>query len=407
MSLLAQINTLKEKRAALVKDARAEYDNAQKNGWPDSESKVKWERMVSDAEELGKEAETLEKQDAMERSLLAAPGATKPVETAEPAKPSKEARNAAFRRFIVNGPQALTADEARDLAAGTDNVGGYMVPPEDFRAQLIQKVDNLAFMRQLSTVLTINSGDALGAPALDTDPSAAAWTAEAGTISADSTMAFGKRTLTPNQLTKLVKISQKLLRVSAIPADSLVIERISYLLANALENGYLNGSGSGEPLGVFTASANGINTDRDVSTGNSITAIAADNLFEVKYAVKGQYHGSASWLFHRTAVKNLAKLKDGDGQYLWQPGLQMGAADRLIGHPVFMSELVPSTFTTGLYVGIFGDFKRGYWIADLIGIEIQRLVELYAANSQVGIIGRVWSDGMPVLSEAFARVKLA
>ena len=71
-----------------------------------------------------------------------------------------------------------------------------------------------------------------------------------------------------------------------------------------------------------------------------------------------------------------------------------------------MSELMPNTFTTGLYVGIIGDFAF-YWIADALDMEIQRLEELYAANNQVGFITRAKSDGMPVLEEAFARVKLA
>lgn len=78
----------------------------------------------------------------------------------------------------------------------------------------------------------------------------------------------------------------------------------------------------------------------------------------------------------------------------------------LLGSPFNMSEYAPNTFTTGQYVGIFGDFSN-YWIADALDMQVQRLVELYAATNQTGLIGRMETDGMPVLAEAFARVKLA
>jgi len=70
-----------------------------------------------------------------------------------------------------------------------------------------------------------------------------------------------------------------------------------------------------------------------------------------------------------------------------------------------MSEYCPNTFTSGLYVGIIGDFKN-YWIADALSMRIQRLNELYSLTNQVGFVGRLESDGMPVLEEAFARIQL-
>jgi HK97 family phage major capsid protein len=219
-------------------------------------------------------------------------------------------------------------------------------------------------------------------------------------------MAFGKRALTPNQLTKLVKVSMKLLRTSAIPVEGLVRERLAFKFAAAQENNFLNGDGSNKPLGVFYADVNGISTSRDVSTGNTTTAISADNLIEVKYSIKQQYRGNAQWIFHRDAIKEISKMKDGDGQYLWRPGLAAGQPDVLLNLPVNESEYAPNTFTTGQYVGILGDFKY-YWIAEMFGMEIQRLNELFAQTNQVGFIGRMWSDGAPVLESAFARVKLA
>jgi HK97 family phage major capsid protein len=131
-----------------------------------------------------------------------------------------------------------------------------------------------------------------------------------------------------------------------------------------------------------------------------------DGLIAAKYALKDAYRMKANWLFHRNAVEQVSKLKDGDGQYLWQPSVQAGQPDRLFNLPIVTSEFAPNTFTTGLYVGLLGDFSF-YWIVDSMDLEIQRLVELYAETNQTGFIGRAFTDGQPVLAEAFARVKLA
>jgi HK97 family phage major capsid protein len=86
--------------------------------------------------------------------------------------------------------------------------------------------------------------------------------------------------------------------------------------------------------------------------------------------------------------------------------VRAGEPDRILNLPVAMSENAPNTMTTGLYVGMLGDFSH-YWIADALDMQVQRLTELYAETNQTGFIGRMESDGMPVLAEAFVRVKLA
>jgi len=218
-------------------------------------------------------------------------------------------------------------------------------------------------------------------------------------------MTFGKRSLTPHPLAQYIKVSRKLLRLNT-RADSIVVSRLAYKFGVVEENNYLNGIGVNCPLGVFTASNDGISTSRDVSTGNTTTSIQTDGLKEAKYSLKGQYWRDARWTFHRSAVKQIAKLQNDNGDYIWEDSLVNGEPDRLLGFPVDMSEYAPSTFTTGLYVGLLGCWTY-YHIVDSLKFEIQRLDELFAATNQVGFIGRLESDGMPVLEEAFARVKLA
>ncbi|MDD5511743.1 MAG: phage major capsid protein [Dehalococcoidales bacterium] len=408
-----KIKELLEKRANIWEQAKELVDRAEaENRDFTAEEQVQYDKMFDEMDSLAKRAKRLEEQEKEEREL------DKPVNN--PIKATlgeKDDRAAkvmdAFRSYIMTG---AIKPELRDLQVLSGETpadatwGGYMVPPQQFIAELIKALDNAVFMRRIARVFQVTTSDSLGAPVLDVDMSDAAWTTEVQDLTGagllDTAMRFDKRELKPQQLAKSIKVSMKLLRVSAIPVEALVRDRLVYKFATAMENAFLNGAGTTEPLGVFTASVNGISTARDFSTGNTTTAISADNLIEVKYALKAQYRNGAQWIFHRDAIKMISKLKDGEGQYLWQQGLAAGQPDTILNLPVNESEYAPSTFATGQYVGILGNFQF-YWIAELFGMEIQRLSELFAATSQVGFIGRMWADGAPVLEEAFARVKLA
>ena len=216
-------------------------------------------------------------------------------------------------------------------------------------------------------------------------------------------MSFGKRELKPAPLSKLIKVSRKLLRTSALPVQQIVMERMAYKQAIPQEKGFLTGTGANQPLGVYTPSSDGISTDRDVLTG-AVTTYTFDGLKNAKYSLKAQYLRNARWNLHRDGVAKIAKLKDGNGRYLWQDSVVENEPDRLLGVPVDQSEFTPNTFTASLYVGMIADFSY-YWIAQSLAIEIQRLDELYARTNQVGYITRSEVDGMPVLEEAFARLK--
>jgi len=391
------IREMMEARATMVAAARKLIDTAEAEKRElSAEERAQYDKTFDEARKLGDKIQREQELREEERRLAEA-GRMEPEKKENP----EERKLQAFRNFLVNG----NAAEYRALANDSDASGGFLHAAEQFVARLIKGLDNRVFVRQYATILPVTGSDTLGVPTLTADPADPTWTTEIASPSEDSTMAFGRRSLQPEQLSKLIKISMKLLRTSALPIENLVADRLSYKFAIAQENGFLNGSGDGQPLGIFTADANGINTDRDVSTGNTDTAVTADGLTEAKYALKAQYRGSARWIFHRDGVKKISKLKDGEGQYLWRPGITVGEPDILMGLPVDESEYVPTTWTTGLYVGALCNWSN-YWIAELQGVELQRLVELYAGTSQIGFIGRMYADGAPVLSESFVRVKL-
>jgi HK97 family phage major capsid protein len=294
--------------------------------------------------------------------------------------------------------------EARALQVDLDTQGGYLTAPVQFVDRLLQSMDNQVFIRQWANVIAVPNADSLGLVSLDNDPADPTWTHELDIGTEDSNMSFGKRELQPHPLAKHIKVSRTLLR-KAPSVEAVVEQRLGYKFSVAGENAYLNGTGAREPLGVFTASDLGISTSRDVSTGNDSDSPTFDGLIEAKYTLKTQYWARARWMFHRDGVKKIAKLKDGNGQYIWRESVRVGEPDRVLGFPTFMSEYAPNTFTANQYVGVLGDWSY-YWIADSLMMDFQRLLELFVATNQVGIVGRLESDGMPVLEEAFVRVKL-
>lgn len=404
------LRELMENRARLTNEARAVVEAAEKeNRNLSAEEEQRYDKLMADALDAKQRIDRAAQLAEQQADVDAPESRTRQRDTQADGEQRNDPRGtpeyrAAFVRFLRGGLQALGAAEQRALQSDVDTAGGYLVTPTQFVNELIQAMDNLTYIRQWATRFTVPTAQSLGAPSLEADPADPTWTAEIATGTEDGSMSFGKRELMPHPLAKRIKLSNKLLR--QVPnAEALVRARLAYKFSVTQEYNFLLGDGAQKPLGVFIASNNGIPTTRDVSTGNTATAVTFDGLVEAKFALKGQYWNGAKWLFHRDVMKTIVKLKDGDGQYLWSPSVQDGQPDRILGIPDYMSEYCPNTMTANLYVGIIGDFSF-YWIADALDMQIQRLIELYAEANQVGLIGRMESDGMPVLGEAFARVKL-
>jgi len=402
-----RLKALREKRGEAVVNMRAITELAEKEKRDlTAEELDKHGTIYKTVDGLRLQIEAEERQIEVDRQTASREIQNRDDKNDKADTPEKRAMKG-FRTYLATGQvTGEGAEEFRALQAGNSAEGGYLVAPQQFVAELIKAVDDQTFIRERARKFPLEKATSLGVPTLDTDLNDADWTVELGTGSEDTAMRFGKRELSPTPVAKLIKVSKKLMRVSALPIEQIILQRMAYKFGVTQEKAFLTGSGAGQPLGVFTASSDGISTARDVSTGNTTTAIGFDGLIEAKFSVKAAYWPKADWLFHRDAVKNITKLKDGEGQYLWRMSVRDGEPDTLLGRPLMVSEFAPNTFTTGLYVGMFGDFSN-YWIADALDMQVQRLVELYAATNQDGFIGRMESDGMPVLAEAFARVKLA
>lgn len=407
---------LQQQLAALVTEERSQLERLEKESRAlIGDDKEQYEKRAADIAKLDEQIagfdalETRMKENrAREEKLNELRGKPEMATTGGDEKNAEEAfRSKALRKALLGGIRALNAEECRALQVGDDTQGGYLQAPQQMVGEILKGVDNAVIIRQLARKFNTGPSESLGQISMDTDVDDATWTSELATGSEDTALRFGKRELRPHPLAKRIKISRKLVSSSVVDIVAFVQDRIAYKQAVTQEKAYMTGTGVQTPLGVFTASNDGIPTSRDVSTGNTTTAIGADGLIEAKHALKSNYWTSKlRWVFHRDAIKQIRKLKLGDGQYIWQAGLSDDLPSRILEVPYLLSEYAPNTFTTGLYVGIIGDFSY-YYIADAMGLQIQVLNELYAETNQVGYIARSETDGMPVLAEAFARVKLA
>jgi HK97 family phage major capsid protein len=406
----AKLREIQEKRNKAITAARALLDNAEteKRSMTDEEKRQS-DALLKEAGDLRADFDRITKLDEEERAQASSAISKKDDSEQQQKTPDAEMRSKAFRRLLtldVSNGEQLTPEEYRSLSAGQDTAAGFLTTPQEFVQSLIAKVEDNVFVRALATVFPTTNANGLGFPTLDTDADDAEWSTEIKTFTEDTALKFGKRELKPHPVKKLIKASDKLLRADGINPEAIIMDRAAYKFGITEEKAYLLGTGDKQPLGLFTASAHGINTDRDVSTNMATTNFTADALKAVKYSLKAQYMKTAQWLFHRDGVAKIAMLKDGEGQYIFEMASALGAMDLLMGRPLNMSEYVPNTFTAGLYVGMFGDFSW-YYIADSLALRVKRLNELYALTSEVGFIFDKETDGMPVLSEAFARIKTA
>ena len=350
---------LRAKRLALATEARAILDAGPPDAALSAEDQTRYDALMGEYDGLGTTLDALVRSSRADEDL--GRSLTEPTRPdAEPTATRTRRANAtpeyrkAFVRYLVNGGAMtglIPADadpESRALQMDADTVGGFVVAPQEFSDQIIKFVDNQVFIRQKATTFRVPDAQSLGVPQLTADPDDADWTTELATGNEDSAMAFGKREFRPQPLAKLLKVSNKLIRAaarltqytadgeteSAMSVDELVGDRLAYKFGVAEEKGYLTGTGVRQPLGVFTASADGIPTSSDVVGENTTTAITGNGLIDVKYSLKPQYlrDPSIAWGFHRDAVKQIRKLKDTSGQYIWAPG-GIGQASLTVGQP--------------------------------------------------------------------------
>jgi HK97 family phage major capsid protein len=290
--------------------------------------------------------------------------------TSEPsADPERKAQRKAMLQYIRKGEAALSPQEFKLLSSDSDPAGGYWVASA-MSDQVVQKVFETSPMRKIIAVETI-SGDALEIPE-DINEASAGWTAEKSSRTETATPDIGVRRIPVHELYAQPKATQTLLDDSRIDIENWLANKIADKISRMENTAFISGDGIGKPRGILTYPAGTTNPGQvqQINSG-SASALTADGLRSVYYALKNPYADNASWLLSRSSVEAVSKLKDSSGQYLWQPGLQAGEPQTLMGRPIERMEDMPNVAANSLSVA-FGDWRQAYTAVDRTGVRILR-----------------------------------
>ena len=393
---MSKILELRQKRAQAWDAAKAFLEAKRGNdGMLSAEDTATYDKMETEVVNLGKEIERLERQAVIDAELSKAtstpltgkPGAKAGDPEEKTGRASDEYKGSFWNAMRTKVPTPAIQNA---LQIGTDSEGGYLVPDE-FEHTLVEALEEENVFRKLANVINTSSGDRK-IPVVASKGSAS-WVDEEGAYQ-DSDDAFSQVSIGAYKLGTMIKVSEELLNDSVFRLEEYISREFARRIGSREEESFFNGDGSGKPTGIL-ATTGGAEVG---VTAASATAITADEIIDLFYSLKSPYRKNAVWILNDATVKQIRKLKDTTGQYLWQPSLVAGTPDTILGRPVYTSAYMPVA-ASGAKTIAFGDFGY-YWIADRQGRSFKKLSELYAANGQVGFLGMQRVDGKLVLPEA-------
>ena len=391
-----KILELREKRAKAWDAAKAFLDAKRGgDGLLSAEDTATYEKMENEVVALGKEIERLERQAVIDLELSKAtsnPITNAPSKVAEGKDWSciRRVQKAFWSAMRTRAGEGLDPTVRNALQIGTDSEGGYLVPDE-FERTLVEALEDENIFRTLANVITTSSGDRK-IPVVATKGTAA-WIDEEGTIP-ESDDSFGQVSIGAYKLGTLIKVSEELLNDSVFDLEAYISREFARRIGNKEEEAFFTGDGSGKPTGILAATGG---AQVGVTTA-SATAITMDEVLDLFYSLKAPYRNRAVFVMNDATVKAIRKLKDGQGQYLWQPSVQAGTPDTILNRPLYTSAYVPTIAASAKTI-VFGDFSY-YWVADRQGRVFKRLNELYAVTGQVGFVATQRVDGKLILPEA-------
>ncbi len=386
-------NELMEKRATLWNEAKAFLDShTDADGKISAEDAATYDKMEADVVALGKDIERLERQAALDAKLsqpVAKPIVSQPGVGKEPVsgRASEE-----YAKDVLDFIRTKGRKVSNLMQEQTAADGGYLVPAE-WDSRLIQSLEEENIMRSLGTHITTNGEHKINMVA--SEPSAY-WGAEGAAVTFTDAK-FDQVSMDAHKLAIAAKVTSELLADNAYNLESHLMDMFSRRLAVAEEDAFLNGTGNGQPTGLFTTMLDSAN--KEYCSQISGSSLAADDILNTIYALKRPYRRNAAFLMNDATLAVIRKFKDANNAYMWQPSYTAGEPDSLLGYPIYTSPYAPTIATNGKPILAFGDFSY-YNVADRGTRSIQILNELFATNDLVGFLMKERVDGLLLLPEA-------
>lgn len=369
----------------------------------DSEIKAQGEASSETKAALDKIQDHLDEVETkLERMAVATPeGGAPPPEGGEGDDLTEMKAYGAFLRF---GEHKLTQEEERlltkapkpqegkVLTRGDDTTGGYLAP-EEYVEEIIKGITEFSPIRTLARVRS-TSRHSIQIPKR-TGTFSAAWVSEIGTRSETTGLTWGLEEVPTHEMYALVDISTQNLEDSAFDLEAELAMEFSEQFGVLEGTGFVSGNAVGKPEGIIT---NATVLANYVASGAAST-LTADGLIDLAFALNSDYFRNASWILNRLTVRDIRKLKDGNGQYLWQPGLQGAAPATILERPYTECTDMP-TVTTNTYSVAIGDWRRAYTIVDRVEMATLRDPYTQATAGAVRFIARKRVGGQVTLPEA-------
>lgn len=392
---MMNLKDLITKRATAWEAAKTFLDAHQgENGLMSLEDSETYDRMEKEVTDYTKEIERLTRQKEIDDELnkpMASPLTERPGAGAAPEKTGRASD--AYRKAALQAMRTGFHQVSDILQEGVDTDGGYLVP-EEWDKRLIDVLNEENIMRGLATQLKTSGEHKINIAA--TKPTAA-WIEEGGELQFTDAK-FGQKILDAHKLHVAIKITEELLYDNAFNLEAYITTQFGKALANAEEDAFLNGDGTGKPVGLFHETKGG-----ETAITLTGTKIASDDVLNLIYKLKRPYRQKASFIMNDQTLADLRKLKDNNGAYLWQPSYQAGEPDRLCGYGIHTSAFAP-TVEAGKPVMAFGDYSY-YNIGDRGSRSFQPLRELFAGNGMIGYVAKERVDGLLILPEAVQVMK--
>ena len=385
------ITEMLEKRARLWESTKKFLeDHTDKDGKMAAADAEAYEKMEADIAEMGKTIARLEKQAELDKKL--AMPTSKPL-VGNPGTPEKKGTASdEYRKAMFRAIRTKFRDVSNVLQEGIDESGGYLVPDE-YDRRLVKALEEENVLRGLATKIRTSGERKINIAA--TAP-AALWVEEGGELTFGEAT-FDQKLLDAHKLHVAIKITEELLADNAFQLEDHILTQFGKAIANAEEDAFLNGDGEGKPTGVFKDAQVGVTIDT--------VDIVADDVIDLIYKLKRPYRKNAVFITNDSTLAVLRKLKDENGNYLWQPSLQEKEPDRILGYAIRTSQFAPK-LAAGKAALAFGDFSY-YNIGDRGQRTLQVLKELFAGNGMVGYVMKERVDGLLILPEAVQVLKVA
>lgn len=404
------VKRLRERRGKVWEEAKALADTAaDENRAFSGEEEQKWQNLNGELDALDKRIKNIldgeKRAQETERQFADIRGEPEP-QTPEGEK--RKSTNAELRKFLAGeGPRAieLRFDQPIDFRSlamskaygGTEQratlstlsagAGGNLVPTDFLRRLVEHLIEVSGVLRAGPTVLNTASGEQIQVPKT-TAHSTAAIVGETGTIS-ENDPTFGQVTLGSFKYGNLTQVSRELVTDSGVDLEGYLARDSGRAIGNALGNHLINGTGSGQPRGILTDATVGVTGTTTGVDG----AFTGDELIDLFFSVIEPYRMSDScvWLMRDATLAVARKLKDGNDQYLWQPGLQAGVPDLLLGKRVVTDPFMPAVATDAVSVA-FGDFST-YFARTVAAVRFERSEDFAFDTDMVAFRSLYRADG--------------